>query len=116
MNVSKANQHGVIITPHALRVVPDYLFELGAFFADHQGLVHLFLALSDVELGIGVIDNVLDLVHQAVLKHPYTDRAGTHGRHLGPESLGAVVTDHDHLVFSFQAKRHHTEAEVFDIF
>ena len=57
-----------------------------------------------------MIDNVLYLIHHAVLEKPNTDPPGTEGCHLSPEALGAIVPDHGHFVAFFQSKLNHPKA------
>ncbi len=102
LDLLEADEDGIIVVPHPLWVIPDDFGKLGALILYGQGLIDLFLSLGKIELGIGVIDDVLNLIHQAVLKEPHPDAAGTHGRHLGPESFGAIIADHDRLVALLQ--------------
>jgi len=106
----------LMIITHSLGIVPYNPFKFGTFILYGQCLIHFLLCLPYEKPRVRMIKNVLDFIHHAVLEQPYTNAAGAHGGHLGPEALRPVIPDHGHLVPTLQPETDHTQAEVLDIF
>ena len=104
-----------MIVAHPLGVVPDNLLQLRAFADDRQGLVDLLLAFTEDKARVRVIDDVAHLIDKAILKEPYPDTTGAQGGHLGPESLGAVVSDHGDLVLGVEAQLDEAQGDELDV-
>ena len=105
----------MIVLAQPLGVVPDDLLQLGAVLENGKHLVDFLLAFTEDKLGVGVVDDVTDFVHQAVLKEPHADTPGAQGRHLRHQALGAVVADHGDLVPLLQPELDQAQGDIFDV-
>ena len=74
----------LVVIPHTFGVIPYYRLQLRAIIFDSEALIGLLLGLTNKKLGVGVVNNIFDLIHHTVLEQPHTDPAGTHGGHLCP--------------------------------
>jgi hypothetical protein len=109
LDLIDADEKILVVVAHALGIIPDDFFQLRAGIFNGKRLVHFFLRFTYEEFCVGVVDDVLDLLHHAVLKEPHPDAPGAHGGHFGPEPFGPVFSDHGHLVAPLEPQADHAE-------
>ena len=111
----EAHEEGVVVVPHALRVVVDDHLDRGQLVLHLEDLVDLLLVLADDHAGLGVVDDVVHLRGDGVLVDGHGRPAQGLGRHHGPVELRAVVADDGDLVAAAEAQAGETQGDALDV-
>src|SRR4030042_4112574 len=63
-----ADENWVIIVSHPFWVIPDHFLELRTFVFNHEAFINLFLAFTQHQFGIGVVDDIFHLADERLLE------------------------------------------------
>ncbi len=108
-------QPGVGVFAQAAAVVVDDPPQLGQLARDLQELVDLLLVLGKGDLGLGVVEQILDLLAERVLVDAERHRAHALRRELGPEPVRPVAADDPDHVAARDPERQQPERQLLDL-
>ena len=99
----------VLVLAHAARIAIDDVADARRLVDQVEQLVHLLLVLGDDDLGLGVVDQVADLVAHGVLVDAQRHGAERVRRHFAPDPFRPVVADDPDRVAAFEPEPLHAE-------
>src|SRR6266508_1572053 len=111
LEVVEAEQAGIVVMAEPLGVVVDHLLDLREAPFEVEDLVDLLLVLGIDELGIRMVDDVLDLPRDGVLVHRHGHAADGLRGHHDRIDLGPVVAEQRQLVPPLEPEMHQSEGE-----
>ena len=108
------HQQGMLVSAQSARIGIDHAFDFGQAIDHVEDLVDLFLVLGDDEDGIGMIDDVGNLVEVGVLVEADRGCASGLRSQLRHHPLRPVVAEDGHLVAASEAQADQSERELAD--
>ena len=101
--------------PHPLGVIVDDILNLGELLPHLQDFIDLLLIFRQDQLGVGVIDDILNFRGDSVLINRHRHATESFGCHQRPVQLRAIVTDDGKLIIALKAEVGEAESEIPDL-
>jgi len=114
--MSKAHEKGLLVVAHPPGIFVDDVFEMGAPLFQVQELICLLLVLGHRESGLRMVEDIVHLVLNGVLKKGNGDTSQALGRHHCPVKLWPVIPDDGRLVAPLKTQRCQSQGKRSDLY
>ena len=108
-------QPGIVVFPHAALVVEHDPAQLRQLVRDLEQLVDLLLVLGEHQLGLGVVEQVGDLLAQRILVDAERHGARAVRSQLRPQPMGPIAADDRHHVAALDAPHQQAQGQCPDL-